>query len=178
MGASGTADAFITGSRGQGSAARTTRACCVTIARASTNTTTLDGGRNYHAFHLDLPAKRGNACDGCASPAGIAWSTASLYGTQGATTVVSGAGLRSNIVSINGGTIDTGPTVSIADTRVVEGRIRNPGGDVHGEPLEPRGRSRDGGLPDLGRHRDARRSGLLGDPRHPDDPGTRHPRRS
>jgi hypothetical protein len=124
-GASGTADAFITG-YGVGFGGANHARLLLTIARASTNTTTLDGGRNYYAFHLDLPAKRGNACDGCASPAGIAWSTASLYGTQGATTVVSGAGLRSNIVSINGGTIDTGPTVSIADTKVVEGESGTP----------------------------------------------------
>jgi hypothetical protein len=77
----------------------------LSIARSSNNPITLDGGRNYYGFHLELASADAASCSGCATPAQITWSSATLYGAFAGQppTVLTGPGIRSNIVTVNGG---------------------------------------------------------------------------
>jgi hypothetical protein len=79
----------------------------ITVARASSNPITLDGGRNYYAFHLALATSGAGGCPGCATPAGIIWNSAVLYSLDHASVELVGAGLRSNFVTVNGGGVPT-----------------------------------------------------------------------
>ena len=77
----------------------------LTIARASNDPVTIDSGRNYYGFHLEIASAGAASCLGCATPAQIIWSSATLYGSfPGQSPVVlAGPGLRSNVVTVNGG---------------------------------------------------------------------------
>ena len=98
------ADPFIT-AYGVGFGGANRARLLVTVTRASIDPTTLIGGQNYFAFRLELSPEAAETCDGCSTPAEIGWSSATLYGvlSNQFPVEITGAGLRSNIVTLNGG---------------------------------------------------------------------------
>ena len=62
----------------------------ITVARSASDPVTLTGGQNYYAFHLDLADDLAATCTGCATPAEIQWSSATLYGVSSSPVAVEG----------------------------------------------------------------------------------------
>jgi hypothetical protein len=104
-GAGGVAsDAFIT-AYGAGLGGANRARLLVTVARAASSPFALSALQNYYGFHLDLAPDASGTCAGCGTPTGIGWTSATFYSANPTepNIVVSGPGMRSNSVTLNGG---------------------------------------------------------------------------
>lgn len=61
------------------------------IARSSEYPTPLLADTNYYAFHLIWTTNNWATCPGCGTPAGVTWSSATLYGRSGQIVTLRGA---------------------------------------------------------------------------------------
>lgn len=72
--------------------------------------TRVDQGTLLFAFHLELYSALAEYCPGCTTPATIVWNEAVLTGVTGDPVSVTGPGMGSNCVTVNGSAIPCGAT--------------------------------------------------------------------